>query len=134
MPIRIDHLESGNDAPVRPGTNEQRVMHALATHRNLAFTPTELAELADVPTGSINKTLSRLKEKGLVRHFEADGVWAAANDSAIADYVGAFHSEDTLGDAFEELADDWYGDHPEWADEHPDLGPVTADDANSRQE
>lgn len=128
MPIRIDHLESGNTTPVRPGTNEQRVMEVLAAHPNLAFTPTELVDLAEIPTGSINKTLSRLKDKGLVRHFEAEGVWAVADDSALADYLGAYHSEDALGDAFDDLADDWYSDNPDWAEDLPDFGPVERDD------
>ncbi|MUV90685.1 MarR family transcriptional regulator [Halapricum sp. CBA1109] len=115
MPI---HLDSDNDTSpaVTPGTNEHELFDALAAHPDLGFTPKELSELTAVPHNSIYKTLSRLREKGLVRNV--DGYWAVADDvagSRAANVVSLASIKDQYGD-------DAYGDDDEWAQSATDLG------------
>ncbi|WP_157744278.1 MarR family transcriptional regulator [Halopenitus persicus] len=79
MPIRID--STGGDTPsVKPGTNAHELLTVLLDHPEIGFSPTELTELTDVPYSSVHKTLSRLREKGLVR--KVDSYWAVAEDVA----------------------------------------------------
>jgi hypothetical protein len=114
MPIRIGSSEE-DTPPVNPGTNAHELLTVLLDHPDMGFSPKELAELTDVPHSSVHKTLSRLREKGLVR--KVDSYWAVADDvasSAIANVVSLQQIEAVYGE-------DAYGDD-EWADDAPDLG------------
>jgi DNA-binding IclR family transcriptional regulator len=65
MPVDFESYQP-NDLP-DAGTNGRRILEHLAQHPELGFTPSELAEELEVPRGSVGTTLSRLKERGLVR-------------------------------------------------------------------
>lgn len=117
MPIERDAL--GGDSPsipVKPGTNAHAIMQVLIDHPDLGFTQSELAELTDVPSGSLGKTLSRLADRDLVERV--DGYWLVA-DEAHADYVGSLLSLDAVEARY---GDDYYGRDDEWAEDLPDLG------------
>lgn len=116
VPIQIDALEEGPSLPVKPDTNAYRILSVLVENPDLAFSPAELAELTDVPRGSVGKTLSRLEERGLVRSI--DGFWAAADDltaTHLAGYVSLAAIEARYGD-------DEFGRSEGWTDDLPDLG------------
>lgn len=77
MAIDIEEFESADEAALGGRTNAERVLAFLAERGNKAFRQTEIAEGADVERGSIGPVLSRLEERGLVRH---KGVYWAIGD------------------------------------------------------
>lgn len=117
MPIKHDALDEDEPTiPVKPGTNAHALLSVLAAHEDLAFSPSELAELTDVAPASVGKTLARLAEKGLVDHI--DGYWTVADDVAATQLAGMI-SLDAIEDRY---GDDEYGRTDDWAADLPDLG------------
>ncbi|HKL28747.1 MAG TPA: helix-turn-helix domain-containing protein [Natrialbaceae archaeon] len=116
MPIKLDSDDGDEVPPVRPGTNAHELLSVLLDHPDMGFTPRELADLTDVPHSSVHKTLSRLREKGLVR--QVDSYWAVTDDiaaSRVANLVSLRSIEAQYGD-------DAYGEDDDWAETVPDLG------------
>jgi hypothetical protein len=114
MPVRLD--SNDETPPVKPGTNAHELLSVLLEHPEMGFSPKELAEVTDVPHASVHKTLTRLRERGLVR--KVDSYWAVAEDvasSRLANVVSLQQVEAAYGD-------DAYGEGDDWADEVPDLG------------
>jgi DNA-binding transcriptional ArsR family regulator len=116
MPVRIEELEGAQTLPVKPGTNAHELLAVLVDNPDLAFTASELAELTDVPLGSVSKTLSRLEEDDLVRRI--DGYWAVTDD-VTASRVASLVSLEAIAERY---GDDRYGRSDEWAEDLPDLG------------
>jgi len=117
MPVDRDHLE--DESPmlsVTAGTNAHELLSVLVEHADLGFTAAELAELTDVPAGSVGKTLARLEDRELVEQL--DGHWVVADDT-VADHVGSLLSLDVIEERY---GDDFYGESDEWATDLPDLG------------
>lgn len=115
MPIKIG--PSGEDTPpVGPGTNAHELLAVLLDHSDMGFSPKELAEITDVPHSSVHKTLSRLRDRGLVR--KVDSYWAVAEDVTASEVANVV----SLQQIEAEYGDDAYGEDDEWADEAPDLG------------
>jgi hypothetical protein len=79
MPIDIERFERGEPAELRPegATNAATIVSFLASHPDQAFTPSEIHEQTDVPRGSVGVVLSRLEERGYVRH--RGSYWAIAD-------------------------------------------------------
>jgi len=107
MPIDIETFESsptdrlGNDGE----TNADRVMRFLAANPEHAFTQSEIRDETGVKAGSISVVLSRLEDRGLVRH---KGVyWALADADDVAAYSSMVESTRSANDRFgeEELAE-----------------------------
>lgn len=99
------------------GTNARAILAFLIEHAGVGFTPREIHEATGVARGSVGPTLDRLAEHGLVRH--KGEYWAAPSDDRLAAAVSIALSMDTVRERF---GDDWYGRHPDWADDLPDLG------------
>lgn len=117
MPIEREALEGDTPAlPVKPGTNAHAILRVLLEHPDLGFTPSELAELTEIPAGSVSKTLSRLAERELVERI--DGYWLVT-DETHATYVGSLLSIEAIEDRHGE---DFYGRQEGWAEDLPDLG------------
>ena len=97
------------------GTNAHTILAFLAGHPELGFTPKEIAAGTGVARGSVGPTLRRLADHGLVRN--KGDYWSVVDDrlSAIASVA---LSMDAVGDR---LGDDWYDQHPGWANDLPDL-------------
>lgn len=76
MPVSIDDFESG-DVPDGPSVPEQVVTH-LFTHRDKAYTRSEIAAAIDEDPNAVGTALSRLKNRGLVRH--RGNYWAITDD------------------------------------------------------
>ncbi|MBX0287051.1 MarR family transcriptional regulator [Haloarcula salinisoli] len=70
MPIDIDRFEEESVEELRAGgpTNAEEILGFLATHPGQAYTPKEIHEATAVARGSVGVVLSRLEERGLVRH------------------------------------------------------------------
>ncbi|WEL18192.1 MULTISPECIES: helix-turn-helix domain-containing protein [unclassified Halorhabdus] len=115
MPIQLDPDDDTETPRVKPGTNAQALLAALLDHPDMGFTPKELSELTDVPHASVHKTLSRMRERGLVRKI--DSYWAVADDVAASEVASAV----SLQSIQETYGDDAYGDD-EWVADAPDLG------------
>lgn len=86
-------------------------MQFLAAEPELAFTPKEISEGADVPHGSISKTLSRLEERDLVQHI--DEFWAIGEDDRISSYAASILSRKSLSRNHDPYVSD---DHSSWDD------------------
>jgi DNA-binding transcriptional ArsR family regulator len=114
MPLELDSTD--DIPPVRPGTNAHELLSVLLDHPDMGFTPKELAQMTDVSHSSIHKTLSRLKEKGLVR--KVDSYWAVSEDLAASRIANVV----SLQQIKAEYGDDAYGADDEWAETAPDLG------------
>ena len=99
MPVDFEsyHL---NDLPDE-GTNGRRILEHLAQHSELGFTPSELADELDIPRGSVGTTLSRLDERGLVRH---KGEYWAIN-------IEAYDAQTASEIGLRAVADRFEGDH-----------------------
>lgn len=110
MPVSIDEFESG-DLPQGPSVPEQ-VVTFLYSHREQAFTRSEIATAIDADPNTVGTALSRLKDRSLVRH--RGEYWAITDDE---DRVAAAYD---LHVATERLDDDGGIDADEWDDAAPD--------------
>lgn len=78
MPIDFSEYEGVTDVAggaIDPDSNAYRILAFLASNPDLGFTPKEIHRETGIPRGSVGTTLSRLEERGLVRHKEP--YWAA---------------------------------------------------------
>jgi len=108
MPIDIETFESASDDRLQHDgeTNADRVMGFLAAHPDKAFTQSEISEATGVKTGSISVVLSRLEDRGLVRHRGT--YWALGEDDDVAAYTSFVESTQTANDRFgPEAMDEW---------------------------
>ena len=107
MPIDIDRFEEGSTADLRAGgrTNAETLLAFLADSPDKAFTPKEIYEATDVPRGSVGVVLSRLEDRGLVRH--RGDYWAIADDD-IQKTLSAISTAQAATDRFgAENPDEW---------------------------
>lgn len=104
MPISIDEFESqpGEVLDIEKGTQIHKILEFLAEHAETAFTPKEISEKTGIKRGSTGAVLSRLEERGLVRH--KGKYWAVAEDDRLAAFTAMFSgsSESVEDDYFEE--------------------------------
>ena len=79
MPIDIKQFEEGSTADLRAGgrTNAEEILSFLAASPDKAYTPKEIHESTDIPRGSVGVVLSRLEDRGMVRH--RGDYWAIAD-------------------------------------------------------
>lgn len=108
MPIDIDTFESSppDRLETTGKTNADRVMRFLATHPDKAFTQSEIRDATDVKAGSISVVLSRLEDRGLVRH--KGNYWAVGESDDVAAYTSMLESTRAANERFgEEDMDEW---------------------------
>lgn len=105
MPIGIDRFEDepADVLELQEGTNPHRILRFLAENSDRAFTQTEIHEETDVKRGSVGTVLSRLEERGLVRH--RGRYWAIGEDDRLAAFAGALHGTAAARDRFGD--EDW---------------------------
>jgi DNA-binding IclR family transcriptional regulator len=104
MPISIDAFD---DQPtdvldLQSGTQPARILEFLAENPDHAFTQTEIHEATGIARGSVGAVLSRLEDRGLVRH--RGRYWAIAEDDRLASYAAQTQASS------ESVTDDYYGD------------------------
>ncbi|WP_435119187.1 MarR family transcriptional regulator [Halolamina sp. C58] len=87
MPISIDRFDDEPDdvLDLQEGTQPYRVLQFLARNDDQAFTQTEIHEATDIKRGSVGAVLSRLEDRGLVRH--RGRYWAIAEDDRLASFA-----------------------------------------------
>jgi len=108
MPIDIETFESSPADRLQNSreTNADRVMRFLAAHTNKAFTQSEIRDATDIKAGSISVVLSRLENRGLVRH--KGNYWALGEDDDVAAYTSMLESTRAANNRFgEEDMDEW---------------------------
>lgn len=107
MPVSIDHFKKAPEKALRieEGTNAKKTLNFLLKNPDKAFTRKEIMEATGIKNGSIGVTLSRLREKGLVRH--KGNYWALAEDDEIAtlasEIYGTKTANEKLGEESEEV-------------------------------
>lgn len=116
MPIDIERFEERSTDELRATgrTNAEVILSFLASSPEKAFTPKEIHEATDVARGSVGVVLSRLEERGLVRH--RGDYWAIADGENVDTTLSAL---ETARSATEHLGpedpDEWgpgvEGDH-----------------------
>lgn len=111
MPVSIDEFESG-DLPAAPSVPEQVVTY-LFSHRDQAFTRSEIAAALDEDPNTVGTALSRLKDRDLVRH--KGEYWAITDDY---ERVAAAYDLHAVTDRLDE-SDDGI-DPEEWQAAAPD--------------
>lgn len=108
VPIDIDRFEESETGELHPNepTNAEEILGFLASHAEKAFTPKEIHERTDVARGSVGVVLSRLEERGLVRH--RGSYWAIADDEDIDETLTAIATARAATDRFgPEDPDEW---------------------------
>lgn len=101
------------------GGFDGRILEHLAQQPELGFTPSELADELDVPRGSVGPTLSRLEERGLVRH---KGTYWPINTEA---YDAQTASEIGLRAGADQFEGDHCDTNPDWDATLPDVDAET---------
>ncbi|WP_435147648.1 helix-turn-helix transcriptional regulator [Halobaculum sp. P14] len=104
MPISIDHFdeEPADILDLQEGTQPYRILQFLAENSEQAFTQTEIHEATDIKRGSVGAALSRLEDRGLVRH--RGRYWAIAEDDRLAAYAAQMNASSAS------TTDDYYRD------------------------
>jgi len=108
MPIDIDRFEEGPLEVLRSGgpTNAEGILTFLASNADQAFTPKEIHVGTDIPRGSVGTVLSRLEERGLVRH--RGEYWAIDDTAEIEKTVTAMSTARAATDRLgREVPDEW---------------------------
>jgi DNA-binding IclR family transcriptional regulator len=104
MPINIDQFdeEPTEVLNLQEGTQPYQVLQFLAEHDDKAFTQTEIHEATDINRGSVGAVLSRLEDRGLVRH--RGRYWAIGEDDRLASYAAQTQASSASTN------DDYYGE------------------------
>ena len=108
MPIDIETFESSPADRLQHNktTNADRVMQFLSANPDQAFTQSEIRDATDVNAGSISVVLSRLEDRGLVRHKGT--YWALGEADNLAAYTSMAESTKTANDRLgEEDLEEW---------------------------
>lgn len=124
MPVSIDEFESG-DLPRGPSVPEQVVMY-LFTHRDQAFTRSEIATAIDEDPNTVGTALSRLKDSSLVRH--RGEYWAITDDEERVTDAYDLH---TVSERLDQ--EDGGIDREEWDTTAPDEPHPSERDGSERQ-
>lgn len=108
MPIDIERFDQ---APIESlqaegRTNAEEILDFLASSPETAFTPKEIHEATGVARGSVGVVLSRLEERGLVRH--RGSYWAIDPDEDAAKTLDALSTARAATDRLgAEDPDEW---------------------------
>lgn len=108
MPIDIEQFEEGPVEVLRASgrTNAEAILGFLASSPEQAYTPKEIHEGTDIPRGSVGVVLSRLEEKGYVRH--RGDYWAIADDEDVEKTLAGMATARTATDRLgPEDPDEW---------------------------
>ncbi|KXA94739.1 hypothetical protein AKJ37_07335 [candidate division MSBL1 archaeon SCGC-AAA259I09] len=106
MPVDIDYFKKAPEKTLKieKGTNAKKTLNFLLKNPDKAFTRKEIMKATGIKNGSIGVTLSRLKEKGLVRH--KGNYWALAEDDKIATLASEIYGTKTANEKLGEEAEE----------------------------
>lgn len=116
VPIDVEEFESVEDVEER--STSERIVELLLENRDAAFTRGEIASAIDRDPNTVGTNLSRLKERGLVRH--RGNHWAITDDRQLLVRELRFSEAlSRLDDAFGSVVSS-EADAEAWADAQPD--------------
>lgn len=100
VPIDIEEFEEGDATTLRAGgqTNAETILSFLAANSDKAYTPKEIHEATEIPRGSVGVVLSRLNERGFVRH--RGEYWALADTEDVEKTLNAMVTARAVTDRF----------------------------------
>lgn len=100
VPIGIDRFEEDDEAELRAGghTNGELVLAFLSANSGRAFTPKEVHEEMEIARGSVGVVLSRLEDRGLLRH--RGEYWAIAPDADVDTTLSSLATARSTTDRF----------------------------------
>jgi len=98
MPIDIERFESDPEEELKQqgGTNAEVILSFLASSPDKAYTPKEIHEATEIPRGSVGVVLSRLENRGLVRH--RGDYWAVATGEDVEQTLNSMRTANTVTD------------------------------------
>ena len=108
MPIDIERFETDPEEELNAQgrTNAAEILSFLASSPDRAYTPKEIHEATGLPRGSVGVVLSRLEDRGLVRH--RGEYWAIANDEAVEKILSSMRAARTaIGRFGPDDPDEW---------------------------
>lgn len=80
MPVDLRRHTPDDSINVRPGTNEAAILQQFYSTPHLGYSPSEIGEQLDMPSGSVSTTLTRLLEKGYIGKT-SDGLYHGLDNS-----------------------------------------------------
>lgn len=105
MPIDIETFEQQSNLK-SDDTHAVRILRFLATNDQQAFRRGEIAETTDIDANAVSAVLSRLKERGLVRHKPP--YWTVGDERRLAAATDLGRSLDVLDERLgTEDMDEW---------------------------
>jgi DNA-binding IclR family transcriptional regulator len=108
MPIDIRRFEENPPEELRASgrTNAEQILSFLASSANQAYTPKEIHEATGVKRGSVGVVLSRLEDRGLVRH--RGDYWAISEGVDVETTLNAMSTARTVTERLgAEDPDEW---------------------------
>ena len=106
MPIDLNEFEKSDEEELTRKTNADRVLRFLSENPDKAFTQSEIRESTGVKRGSISVVLSRLEDRGLVRH--KGNYWAICDEDRLASEVSFRETARMANERFgEEDMNEW---------------------------
>jgi DNA-binding IclR family transcriptional regulator len=117
MPIDIDRFEESPEERLRGGgqTNAEQILGFLSSNDSQAFTPKEIHEETGVARGSVGVVLSRLNERGLVRH--RGDYWAIEEGTDVETTLGSLATARSMTERLGSEDPDEWGPGAESTDE-----------------
>lgn len=103
MPIDIERFESGEDFREQP--TSLRIVRFLLANDDRAYTRSEIADAIDATPETVGTNLTRLKDRGVVRHREPYWAFAQDRERALA-ALRARYDEAHLADVFDEMVEE----------------------------
>lgn len=105
MPIAIDEFESQPEEllDLDEDTQAYQVLKFLAENPEKAFTPKEIHEETGIKKGSVGAVLSRLEDRGLLRH--KGKYWAIIEDDRLASITAMTQASSAS------VKDDYFGEN-----------------------
>ncbi|WP_158855559.1 TrmB family transcriptional regulator [Halorhabdus sp. CUG00001] len=108
MPIDIGQFEESSSKELQAGgrTNAEKILSFLASSADQAYTPKEIHEATGVKRGSVGVVLSRLEERGRLRH--RGEYWAISEGVDVETTLNAMSTARTATERFgAEDPDEW---------------------------
>lgn len=107
MPIEREEFESGDERrlSLAPDTNADVVLSFLVENSDKAYTLSEVHEATEVKKGSLGAVLSRLRDRGLVKH--RGKYWTVEEDDRLASAAAERASESDRLEEDEFDKDEW---------------------------
>ncbi|QLD88732.1 MarR family transcriptional regulator [Natronomonas salina] len=118
MPIDIERFDSSSAEDLEEPSNPETVLLFLIENDDKAFTAAEIAEETGIDRNSIGTVLSRLEDRGLVRH--KGEYWALGDPERIRSFGTYQRATRRLNDRFgEEDPESWREHAPD--EPHPNV-------------